>query len=240
MLLFATMLAPAALAQQSAEVKSDPHVNVEVPNRSVEAVDVDPEKAKDDAAATRAAKAKPQYSTWGLQRSSAQNTALEDSAGVNQRSTWALQSRPQSTTAPGDAMPQEAGATRKALVRRESNSVPATKTKVSGQRVNAGSATGWSSRIGNLHRGFAGGGSLSEADHSLFDPAAALRFDPMRNFSTPGPTSHTGRRHRLSRAQVNEYCHARLLSDDARRLCAQSKKQSAQDANAPKHSTRTF
>ena len=220
MLLVATV-APAVFAQQSAEVNSDPHVNVEVPNRSVQAVDLDPEKAKQDAAAPlqESQKLQKPYSTWGMQ-----NPRMNDAVDVKRQSTWTLQSKPASITAtntdnpPQDVQPHGEPNPLKAVTRR------AGKTRLEIPKYQT--AAGLKRQSGFQSSDISGiGGTASEA--TFFDPSSALVFNPMKNFSAVGRATSQGEvGHHLSHSQVEEYCHASIMNDELKRRCAQWQKKS--------------
>jgi hypothetical protein len=201
-------------AQQSAEVQSDPQARVEAPDRSVNAVDPDPEKQKQDAAG-QSRTAQP-YSSWAPQRSQAQKTALDyperasnwghkhpqtNSAALlnTPHGKWILPAKPSypvatkpqtrigypRTTTPGNFVSAQPRTTTLPAV--------ATAGPVAGPR--------------NLQ--FAAGGP----DGNPF------AFDPMRKLSK------TRFPHRAQHAQADSYCHARALSPEtARRLCMKPQK----------------
>lgn len=240
LLLLAVAAAPKAFAQQSAEVKSDPQLNVEAPNRSVDAVDRDPEKAKEDADAAHLKKAQKPYSTWGIQRNSGQNTPLDEAAVANQPSTWTLQSKPVSTTtANNDIQPQDA----ERLSKRATPRIVKTRSAT----PKYGLATGSKRQIGVEPFGIYGGSGVATSEPGSFNPSAALAFDPMRNFSGLGamaqgefgatPRERYGpRMSRLSRSHA-EYCHAAVMSGELKRLCAQSQKKGEQTTNSARQSS---
>src|SRR5947209_6597975 len=79
-----------ASAQQSSGANVDSQQRISQPNRSVNAVDLDPEKSKDDAGARGMA---PQSSSsWGIKRTEAQKTSLDGAKVPDKLSSWTLES----------------------------------------------------------------------------------------------------------------------------------------------------
>jgi hypothetical protein len=198
-------------AQQPEAVKREPQARLESPDRSVKALDLDPEKAKQD---TNGQPRAPQpYSSWGLQRNQAQKTSLGAASGSTAASEWEHKNSSVEATArpvkdeksplPGSAKPPSK--TKYGTVANSHNQAGEPRAKMP-------------IKVG-LPQPTAGYPDSSLAAGNL-DFSSRLAFDPARKLSPRRGGLKPKLRNSPSHLQADAYCRASALSTDTKQLCA--------------------